>query len=57
MQFPLLHPAVISVIPGMINENQVKANIENLSKSIPQGLWKELIKHSIIKEESPTKIA
>ena len=57
LQFPLLHPAVISVIPGMINENQVKANIENLSKSIPQELWKELIKHSIIKEESPTKIA
>ena len=53
LQFPLLHPAVVSVIPGVINKNQIKSNIENINKPIPQELWKELIKKSIISEESP----
>ena len=56
LQFPLLNPSVVSVIPGMINENQVKANIENLAKPIPKELWIELKKHSIIKEESPITV-
>ena len=56
LQFPLLHPSVVSIIPGMINENQVKANIENLAKPIPKELWKELKKQSIIEEESPTDL-
>ena len=54
LQFPLLHPSVVSVIPGMINKDQIKSNIENLNKAIPTELWKELIKKSIILEESPT---
>ena len=56
LQFPLLHPSVISVIPGMINETQVKVNIENLAKPIPKELWTELKKQSIIEEESPTDV-
>jgi len=56
LQFPLLHPSVVSVIPGMINENQVKANIENLAKPIPEELWRELKKQSIIKENSPINV-
>ena len=56
MQFPLLHPSVISVIPGMIKETQVKANIENLAKPIPKELWTELKKQSIIEEESPIDV-
>ena len=56
LQFPLLHPSVISVIPGMINETQVKVNIENLAKPIPKELWIELKKQSIIEQESPVDI-
>ena len=53
IQFPLHHPAVLSVIPGMINEDQVKDNIENLSQTIPNELWQELKKKSIIEMDSP----
>ena len=55
LQFPLLHPSVVSVIPGVINEQQIKSNIENLSVPIPKDLWKQLVKHSIIREDSPTE--
>ena len=54
LQFPLLHPSVVSVIPGMITQSQISSNIENLSKLIPQELWAELKKKSIIREDSPT---
>ena len=40
----------------MINENQVKVNIENLAKPIPKELWIELKKQSIIEQESPVDI-
>ena len=55
LQFPLLHPSVVSVIPGVINEQQIKSNIENLSVPIPKDLWKQLVKHSIIRDDSPTE--
>ena len=53
LQFPLMHPSVVSVIPGMIAESHVSSNIENLKNEISTDLWLELKKEKIIREDSP----
>jgi D-threo-aldose 1-dehydrogenase len=42
LQFPLRHPAVASVIPGLVGEEQVRQTGERLAASIPERLWFEL---------------
>lgn len=42
LQFPLLHPAVDSVIPGLVGETQVRQTIERIDTAIPETLWREL---------------
>lgn len=42
LQFPLTHPAVVSVIPGATSPAQVAFNIKTVSKKIPKALWKDL---------------
>jgi hypothetical protein len=39
----------------VVNEQQIKSNIENLSKKIPKELWEQLKKQLIIREDSPTE--
>jgi D-threo-aldose 1-dehydrogenase len=40
--FPLRHPAVASVIPGLVGETQVRQTLERMAADIPDGLWSEL---------------
>lgn len=54
LQFPLLHPAVISVIPGAINPDQVRANAANMALSIPAQLWSDLRTSGLIDADAPT---
>ena len=42
LQFPLRHPAVACVIPGLVGEEQVRQTGERLAASIPERLWLEL---------------
>ena len=42
LQFPLRHPAVASVIPGLVGEAQVRQTIERMGATIPEPLWIEL---------------
>jgi D-threo-aldose 1-dehydrogenase len=42
LQFPLRHPAVASVIPGLVGEAQVRQTIERMGTAIPETLWLEL---------------
>jgi len=42
LQFPLRHPAVASVIPGLVGEAQVRQTIERMDAPIPETLWQEL---------------
>ena len=42
LQFPLRHPAVAAVIPGMRDASQVKQNVESFDTDIPERLWEEL---------------
>jgi D-threo-aldose 1-dehydrogenase len=40
--FPLLNPAVISVVVGIRDAGQLRSNVERYSASIPAALWSDL---------------
>jgi D-threo-aldose 1-dehydrogenase len=54
LQFPLLHPAVVSVIPGAVSGAQVKQNAANVAMPIPAELWQDLKMQGLIDPAAPT---
>jgi D-threo-aldose 1-dehydrogenase len=54
LQFPLLHPAVVSVIPGAVSAAQVAQNAANMALPIPEELWSDLKMQGLIDPASPT---
>ena len=42
VQFPMRHPAVVSVVVGARTADQVRANVERLATPVPDDLWAEL---------------
>lgn len=42
LQFPLCHPAVVSVIPGLVGPDQVADTMTRLSARLPNPLWSAL---------------
>jgi D-threo-aldose 1-dehydrogenase len=54
LQFPLLHPAVVSVIPGAVSSAQVTQNAANVAVPIPAELWQDLKMQGLIDPEAPT---
>ena len=54
LQFPLAHPAVVSIIPGGAKPSEVEANIGYLTEPIPARFWTELKAEGLIDPQSPT---
>ena len=42
LQYPLRHPAVAAVIPGVWAVSEVEANLDLIAADIPDGLWRDL---------------
>ena len=53
LQFPLAHPAVVSIIPGAARASEVIANIASLEAPIPAAFWTDLKARNLIDKESP----
>ena len=53
-RFPLLHPAVVSVIPGGANAAEVAANARAAAAAIPQALWADLRAEGLLHPDAPT---
>lgn len=53
MQFPLGHPAVVSVIPGATCAQHVAANLDNLAADIPGSLWTDLKNEKLLAADAP----
>jgi D-threo-aldose 1-dehydrogenase len=53
LQFPLCHPAVASVIPGMRSPAEIRASLAYLAQSIPPAFWDELKDLELIDAASP----
>lgn len=56
LQFPLGHPIVSSVIPGMNSPAIVRKNLEWFQLDIPDDLWAELKSGGLLGEEVPVPI-
>ena len=56
LQFPLGHPAVASVIPGVRSPTEVQANLGYLEHSIPLEFWVELKALELIDPASPVPV-
>ncbi|MDP2122727.1 MAG: aldo/keto reductase [Hoeflea sp.] len=52
-QFPLRHPAVVSVIPGGQGVAEVEANLKAATAVIPKALWAELKSAGLMREDAP----
>jgi D-threo-aldose 1-dehydrogenase len=54
LQFPLGHPAVVSVIAGAQRASEVKRNAAMMSAKIPSALWRALKAEKLLREDAPT---
>jgi len=52
LAFPLLHPAVVSVVVGVRDAAQMNSNVERYSKPIPVALWSELLALHLLPEST-----
>ena len=53
LRFPLLHPSVVTVIPGGQSVAQVQANAAAAAAVIPQDLWADLVAAGLIRADAP----
>lgn len=53
-QFPLLHPAHVTVIPGGQSANEMTSNLQAASAEIPAALWSDLKAAGLLREDAPT---
>lgn len=53
LNFPLLHPAVVTVVSGARNADQMVANIGWMQEEIPSGVWKALKDKGVIAADAP----
>ncbi|MCG6858453.1 MAG: aldo/keto reductase [Salaquimonas sp.] len=53
-QFPLRHPAVVSVIPGGQGLDEMESNLAAAGASIPPALWAELKVNGLMRADAPT---
>ena len=52
-QFPLRHPAVVSVIPGGQGVAEMQANARAATATIPPALWADLKAQGLIRRDAP----
>jgi D-threo-aldose 1-dehydrogenase len=53
LRFPLMHPAVVSVIPGAASSAEIAQNVKTMAKKIPKALWRELKDLSLVRADAP----
>jgi D-threo-aldose 1-dehydrogenase len=53
LQFPLGHPAVLSVVPGAQAAHEVIRNAEAMRAPLPAALWDDLRADGLVRESAP----
>ncbi len=54
LQFPLAHPAAVSVIPGLRNQSELTQTLEWINTDIPQAFWDDLRQNGLLHDAAPT---
>lgn len=57
LQFPLAHPAVLSVIPGMATPDQATQAVNWMERAIPDALWADLRTQGLVRADAPVPAA
>lgn len=57
LQFPLAHPAVLGVIPGMATPAQVADAVHWSSLTLPAPLWADLKSEGLVRADAPVPAA
>jgi D-threo-aldose 1-dehydrogenase len=52
LRFPLVHPAVVSVVIGMSRPEEVALNVNMLKAAIPPALWTDLKNEGLMRKEA-----
>src|SRR5690606_22852470 len=53
LQFPLAHPAVVTIVSGARTAEQINSNISWFSETIPASFWRTLRDRGLIAEGAP----
>ncbi|WP_113889446.1 aldo/keto reductase [Roseiarcus fermentans] len=53
LHFPLGHPAVLSVVPGVARASEARRNAAMMAKKIPPALWRALKGEGLLREDAP----
>ena len=53
LRFPLLHPSVVSVIPGATSPEQIALNMRTLAAKLPPALWADLKAKGFVRADAP----
>lgn len=53
LRFPLLHPSVVSVIPGAVSPAEVALNLKTMGCKVPKALWKDLKAQGLMHLSAP----
>jgi D-threo-aldose 1-dehydrogenase len=53
LQFPGMHPAVVSVIPGAITPEEVRGNVDSIRRPMPSDLWDDLVRQGLLRADAP----
>ncbi len=56
LRFPLGHPTVASVLPGVRSATDVRRTVELFDETIPDDLWLQLKSEGLIHAEAPTPL-
>ncbi|MBM1220875.1 aldo/keto reductase [Ponticoccus sp. SC2-23] len=54
-QFPLRHPAVVSIIPGGQSVDEMASNLKALNAEIPAQLWADLKSEGLLHPDAPVE--
>jgi D-threo-aldose 1-dehydrogenase len=52
LAFPLLHPAVVSVVVGVRDAAQMRSNVERYNTPMPSALWTELVARHLLPDST-----
>ncbi|GGD03069.1 aldo/keto reductase [Aureimonas glaciei] len=53
LQFPLTHPAVASVIPGIAAREHIGRNRDLIDTAVPSALWSDLKSEGVLRADAP----
>jgi D-threo-aldose 1-dehydrogenase len=56
LQFPLAHPSVVSVIPGIGNPERVRQTLAIYQEAIPGDFWAELQAEGLLRADAPVPV-